>query len=154
MAYVPSAPNTAMRGSRALEKLFEKAFEKVKGKITDKIRLVWIETVVDIIDNSPNYTGASSGNPNGPFRHRLNYPSHPAYGMTIGNSFDGRDEVSGWSVKENKINQHKTQFYVTNSMWNHYLKFVEKAVWPSSTGGHFVKNAMNKLRERLRRGDI
>jgi len=138
--YVKPNPRSNIAGAKRLENALVKQAKAFGVKFKEHAIRSMEETLNEIIDNSPIHTGASSGVTGAAFAYKINYPSHPAhsYASSVGNYFN--QGQSGWQLHYKGVNQYRGSVYVTNPMWEPYLKFVEYGFYPASRSG-FVASA-------------
>lgn len=141
--YVKVTPLGNSRGGKSFAQWADNYSKKWKKNKSDVMRSELEIVLSEIIKNSSIWTGASSGIRG---QHKIT-ASHPAHGMTIGNYFNGGE--SGWQMGEKHINQHRSQFYIYNPMWQPYLRFVEKGMVPGAGGADVVRTAWINCKARL-----
>ncbi len=95
----------------------------------------------DLAENGPADTGASAGRAERG-RHTMK-PSHPAYGMVIGNAPGN----SGWQMQADNFNPAAAilQVGIASPMWDPYLKMVNYGADGATEAGrpaqHFLEYA-------------
>lgn len=102
----------------------------------------------DLAENGPAYTGASAGRADRG-SHPLK-PSHPAWGMVIGNAPGN----SGWQMQADDFRPGipVLKVGIANPMWDPYLKFVNYGLDAANEGGgpaqHFLEKAWSNHKAR------
>jgi hypothetical protein len=94
------------------------------------------DAIADLRNLTPKDTGAAAGAATG----RPMTPSHPGYGLPIGN-FEG---ATGWQPY---MSDNGKQWSITNPMWEPYLKYRN---YLGGAGSNFVEVAVQRMRERIR----
>lgn len=102
----------------------------------------------DMAENGPAWTGASAGRADRGTTTMK--PSHPAYGMVIGNTPGN----SGWQMQADDYNvsARVLKVGIANPMWEHYLKNINYGFPGSTTDGrpaqHFLEHAWANHKSR------
>lgn len=104
--------------------LYRRVEKRVDAKIVQATKILG-QVRDTLAEEGPAYTGASSGREDrGQFPIK---PSHPAYGLNIGN--DPGD--SGWQLGQSPRRKGElVRVYLKNPMWKPYLQFVDRGIVP------------------------
>lgn len=128
---------------------FDRAITRIakahKKRFIDKYRQRIMALLRELAAATPVDTGAAKGDDTG--HKRDIYPSHPAFGMTIGNNIGD----SGWQVEEvSDSNGDLVRFRILNPMYEHYLKYIEFGY--ANQRNHpkrgFIRETFRKFKEK------
>lgn len=110
------------------KKMTEWLHSRIMARETAHVKKA-VEVLTEVRDKlateGPAYTGASSGREErGMFPIK---PSHPAYGLNIGNE----PGDSGWQLGQTPRRKGEpVRVYLKNPMWKPYLQFVDRGIVP------------------------